>query len=107
MGAVFAGEEDRSDTPSRSTVSAALFAACLGSRFNDAAAVLRLLELHGGDVAEVRDDNGRTPLHHVCRTDDVSLLRLLCRAGSDLEARDCQVWIFASGWIGLELKLVR
>lgn len=94
MEAVFAGEEDSFGRQSRSTVSAALFAACLGSRFNDVAGVLRLLELHGGGITEVWDDNGRTPLHHVCRVDDVSLLHLLCRAGADLEARDCQVWIF-------------
>ncbi|CAN0451226.1 unnamed protein product, partial [Scytosiphon promiscuus] len=87
---VLAGEEDSCRRPSRPTVSAALFAACLGSRPIDVASVLRLLKLHGGQVADVRDDRGRTPLHHVCCADDVGLFHLLHRAGADLEARDCQ-----------------
>ncbi len=77
--------------PSYSTLSAALFAACLASHSHDATAILRLLEARGIEIADVRDDNGRTPLHHVCWADDVGLVRLLCRAGADAEARDCQV----------------
>lgn len=91
VGAAIVGEGDSSRAPSRSALSAALFAACLASRSDDAAAVLRLLEIHGGGIADVWDENGRTPLHHVCRADDVGLAQLLCRAGADTAAQDCQV----------------
>lgn len=91
VGATIAGEGDNSRAPSRSVLSAALFAACLASRAEDAVAVLRLLELYGGGIGDVWDENSRTPLHHVCRADDVGMTRLLCRAGADAAARDIQV----------------
>lgn len=84
-------EGDSSRAPSHSALSAALFAACLASRSDDAAAVLRVIESRGGGIADVWDENGRTPLHHVCRADDVGMARVLCRAGADTAARDCQV----------------
>lgn len=92
VGAAFAGEgHSGSRAPSRSTLSAALFAACLASQSSDAAALLHLLKMHGDGVEDVRDENGRTPLHHVCRADDVGLVRLLCQAGADAAAQDCRV----------------
>ncbi|CAM9175755.1 unnamed protein product [Ectocarpus sp. 4 AP-2014] len=90
MGAVLAEGGGNSRVPSCSALSTALFAAALASRYNDAAAVIRLLEVYGREIAEVRDDNGRTPLHHVCRGDDAGLVRLLRRAGADPDAHDCQ-----------------
>lgn len=93
VGAAFAGEGDSgSRAPSRSALSAALFAACLASLSSDAAAVLHLLGMHGEGIRGVRDENGRTPLHHVCRADDVGLVRLLCQAGADAAAQDRRVW---------------
>lgn len=89
--AALVGEGDSSRAPSHSVLSAALFAACLASRTNDAVAVLRVLESRGGGIAEVRDENRRTPLHHVCRADNVGMARILCLAGADTAARDCQV----------------
>ncbi|CAM9934930.1 unnamed protein product [Ectocarpus sp. 12 AP-2014] len=90
MGAALAGGGDNSSVPSCSALSTALFAATLASRYNDAAAVIRLLEVYGRGIADVRDDNGRTPLHHACRGDDAGLVRLLRRAGADPDAHDCQ-----------------
>ncbi|CAM9338890.1 unnamed protein product, partial [Ectocarpus fasciculatus] len=87
MGAVLA---EGGDVPSCSALSTALFAATLASRYNDAAAVIRLLEFYGCGIADVRDDNGRTPLHHACRGDDAGLVRLLRRAGADPDAHDWQ-----------------
>lgn len=71
--------------------SAGLFAACLASRYNDAAALLNLLESQGGRVGSLRDEEGRTLLHCACRRGDTKMARLLCRAGADPDARDCQV----------------
>lgn len=89
--AAITGGGDSPCAPSHSVLSAALFAACLASRSNDAVAVIRALEAHGDGIADVWDENGRTPLHHVCRADDVRMARLLCRAGADTAARDYQV----------------
>lgn len=92
VGDAFVRDGDSSSrAPSLSVLSAALFATCLASQSGDAAAVLHLLKFHGDGVEEVRDENGRTPLHHVCRADDVGLVRLLCQAGADDAAQDCQV----------------
>ncbi|CAM9373859.1 unnamed protein product [Ectocarpus sp. 12 AP-2014] len=87
---VLAEGGDDSRVPSCSALSTALFAATLASRYNDAAAVIRLLEVYGRGIVDVRDDNGRTPLHHACRGDDAGLVRLLRRAGADPDAHDCQ-----------------
>lgn len=92
VGAAFAGVgHSGSRAPPRPALSAALFATCLASQSSDAVAVLHLLNMHGDGIEDVRDENGRTPLHHVCRADDVGLVRLLCQAGADAAAKDCRV----------------
>lgn len=90
VGAVLATRGDDSGMPPYSALIEALFAACVASRLDDAAAVLRLLELQGRETAYILDEGGRTPLHHACRGDDVSLVRLLCQARADPDARDFQ-----------------
>lgn len=85
-----AAEGEGPGMPSHSTLAAALFAACAASRPGDAAAVLFVMEDRGSGGAGVRDEGGRTPLHHACRGDNVDLVRLLCQAGADPEARDYQ-----------------
>lgn len=90
IGAVLATRGESSGTPPYSALTGALSAACVASRLDDAAAVLRLLEVHGLETPDIVYEGGRTPLHHACRGDDVSLVRLLCRAGFDPDARDFQ-----------------
>lgn len=80
-----------SDPPSYSALTEAFSAACVASQLDDAAAVLHLLEFHGLETPDIMYEGGRTPLHHACRGDDISLVRLLCRARADPEARDFQV----------------
>ena len=62
----------------------------MASRLDDVAAVLHLLEIQGREAPDIVYEGGRTPLHHACRGDDVSLVRLLCRARADPGARDFQ-----------------
>lgn len=91
MGGVLGPENERSTTSSRSALSAALFAACTASRLDDAVAVLFLLQSCGEGTADVRDEAGRTSLHHVCRGDYVDMARILWQAEANLQARDRQV----------------
>lgn len=90
MGAVLAAKSEGCGAPPYSALAEALLAACVASRLDDAAAVLLLLEEHGRGAPNIAFDGGLTPLHHACRGDDVPLVRLLCRARADPEARDFQ-----------------
>lgn len=92
VGGVLAPEGERSGAPSRSDLSAALFAACAASCHDDAVAVLfLLLQSFGEGTADARDEAGRTSLHHACRGDDVDMSRILRQANANLEARDREV----------------
>lgn len=90
VGVVLATRGEDSEPPPYSALTEAFSAACVASQLDDAAAVLRLLEFHGLETPDIVYEGGRTPLHHACRGDDVSLVRLLCRARADSEARDFQ-----------------
>ena len=90
MDTVLAARGEGCGAPPYSALTEALFAACVASRLDDATAVLVLLEEDGRRASDIVFEGGRTPLHHACRGDDVSLVRLLCRARADPEARDFQ-----------------
>lgn len=77
--------------PTIAALSAALFSTVKASRPDDVAAVLDFMDARGWGGSNVRDEDGRTPLHYACRGDDAHMVRVLCRAGADQEARDCQV----------------